>query len=194
MNVEKIAVVLLVGFSALAGVLVSRDVRAYRDLAPERAVIALPGVGPGWVDTLRHITGHAEIDTLTRKMIDYYDGALAGLYEHWYDRVRLNTHMRAYIALARAGCSEDRGWGHVHPLEIASPSGVLAHEFGHRFQAKVRAAYPEAWARVPPEVFADRFALAMLAIRGWVPRSETDVAMYRLLKHRLRMDIELLPW
>jgi hypothetical protein len=138
-------------------------------------VVNLPGIGQGWLDTLRAVAGPAAVDTLPTAM----QGSLSQGHRYpvggWYDEVQdvvyINPDTAVYTAFAR---QITRQGTHQHPLETANPAGVLAHEFGHRFQLKVLLpadgvrepgdTLPD-WAQGNPEVFADRFATAMLAIR-----------------------------
>lgn len=165
----------------------------YERLAPERRVAALGGIGAGWIDTLRRVAGPAEVDTLTAEMGEHFNGTLCGLYEQWYDRVRVSTDMRTYDRLLRAlHETEGRGMGwYQHPVQLSTPAAVIAHEFGHRLQDSFENA-PQ-WANNAPEVFADRFALAMLAVRGWLDAERADPVLLAIVRHRLRMSYIVTP-
>jgi hypothetical protein len=160
--------------------------------APRRVVAALPGVGAGWLDTLERVAGRVEIDTLTDVIEDSYHGALGGLYEGWYQRVRLSTDMSVYFRLLVGFCAQGRQenhqWSYTHPPEIANPAAVMAHEVGHHFQAMLTDSGPEPqeWRGWQGELFADRFARTMLVIRGWLPEDPNDALLLHVLSYRLR--------
>lgn len=163
---------------------------------PERVVAALPGVGAGWIDTLRRVAGPASIDTISP--LEVFDECcdLLGLFERWHLIVSINPHVAAYNRFVRNAtadwCTNEfiDGPQYRHPLTMTNPAGVVAHEFGHRFQFGERPhVVPEKgdtmprWARDDiEERYADRFARAMLALRGWDDADTTDV----LLNHRVR--------
>lgn len=165
----------------------------------EHAVAALPGVGAGWIDTLRRIAGPTAIDTVSP--LEFYDlpSDLLGLFERWHVLVSINPHMAAYSRFVRNStsdwCSNRVDWfgggpSYRHPLSMANPAGVVAHEFGHRFQFGARPhTVPQKGDTLPSwafddnvERFADRFARAMLALRGWDDPDTTDA----VLNHRVR--------
>lgn len=153
---------------------------------------ALPGVGAGWLDTLRRVAGPTAIDTVSP--LEFYDECcnLLGQFERWHMLVSINVHVPAYARFVRSAtgtlCQGD--WGYQHPLAMANPAGVVAHEFGHRFQFGARPhVVPEPGDTLPTwaededvERYADRFARAMLALRGWDDPDTTDV----VLNHRVR--------
>lgn len=147
--------------------------------APERAVAALPGVGAGWLDTLQRVAGPVRIDTVNALMREYYGGHLLGLYEPWHGLVNVSVNIVDYALFIRAGGGE-------HPLTIATPAGVTAHEFGHALQFALSRQGPlPAWAQDSPERFADRFARAMLALRGWDTMDPNDLVLSHYVRYRL---------
>ena len=165
--------------------------------SPERAVAALPGVGAGWLDTLRRVAGPAAIDTVIP--LEFYDQCcdLLGQFERWHVLISVNVNMVAYSRFIRhvttQWCAASDGWfsdGYRHPLAMANPAGVVAHEFGHRFQFGQRPhVVPQDGDTLPPwardeneERFADRFARALLALRGWDDADPAD----QVLTHRVR--------
>jgi hypothetical protein len=190
----RAAALLVIG--ALAGALGAAARIDWLDHEPERAVAAMPGVGAGWLDTLRRVAGPARIATISP--LEFYDECcdLLGLFERWHILVSINVDPAAYSRFIRdvsAHLCESDGFGgavYRHPLAMANPAGVVAHEFGHRFQFGERPhVVPQPgdtlpkWARDNiDERFADRFARAMLALRGWDDPDPTDA----VLTHRVR--------
>lgn len=163
---------------------------AYRARAPERRVAAMDGIGDGWIDTLRVIAGRdIVVDTLIGPILSSFEGDLLGLQEPWYTRVRINTDLATYILFSReVGKNQGRSFSYVHPPELAYPAVVLAHEFGHEYQFR----HPE-WQGWPAEFFADRFAFAMMALRGWMPLNTSSVNDVRLY-HALRLALWQSEW
>lgn len=185
---KTVLILMIIALAAIIGWELAGARTRWIKLAPERVVLALPGVGAGWADTLRRIVGGpTAIDTLTAPIIATYDSTLAGLYEPWYHRVRLSPHMLTYYILLREMArTQGAASNWTHPPETCSPAMVLAHEFGHAFQYRIRRdGIYERWWDVDGELFADQFALAMLAIRGWVPDSAADPRLLRALRARL---------
>ncbi len=138
-------------------------------------VVSLPGIGQGWLDTLRAIAGPAAVDTLPSGMkVLRYNGVpypVGGWYDNTNDVIHINGDTSVYTWFAS---QITRQGTHQHPIETANPAGVLAHEFGHRFQLRVLLPANgvresgdtlPTWAQGDAEVFADRFAMALLAIR-----------------------------
>lgn len=162
---------------------------------PEEIVAALPGVGAGWLDTLRRVAGPVAIDTISP--LEAFDECcdLLGLFERWHMLISINPHMTAYARFVRNAAAPRpwAGWfgpSYTHPLTMVHPAGVVAHEFGHRFQFGARPhAVPMPGDTLPryardamDERFADRFARAMLALRGWDDPDPRDAQ----LNHRVR--------
>lgn len=184
--------VLLVLFAMGLGVMMENSNARYTALATERAVAALPGVGQGWLDTLRLIAGDVRIDTVTPLMA-YDDGpSLLGVFEPWHLLVSIRTDMREYFTFQRGVCGM-HSFGYLHPVTLATPAAVVAHEFGHRFQFGL---WPHGlpglpgdtvpkYARDFDERFADRFARAMLALRGWDHPDTADVMLNHVVHIRL---------
>lgn len=169
----------------------------------EAAVIALPGIGAGWLDTLRAVAGSGPVDTLptTAQLwcISFRDGVstvpvtrcltVGGLYDNVKDIVYVHPHVEAYDLLRATVLAAPTM---AHPPVTANPAGILAHEFGHRFQLTTLGgsvydpAHPlPEWAVGNGEVFADRFAVAMLALRGTIPAVADDSVLNRIVAERL---------
>jgi len=174
---------LLLG-AALIGGLSNNQYRQWQSRSQERAVAALPGVGAGWLDTLRRVAGGdpVTIDTINAVELDW-DGRggvsyLLGLHEPFHNIISIRLDMKMYAGFVRLGsvCGRD-SWGYQHPVTVANPPAVVAHEFGHHF------------AMGSPfdgsEEFADRFSRAMMALRGWDTPDSKDVKLYHLLRYRL---------
>lgn len=162
---------------------------ALKQSAPERRVAAMDGIGAGWIDTLRRVAGSAEIDTLTRPILDYYAPFnLIGLSEAWYDRVRVGTDLGAYMRFSKS-VSAHTGHAYYHPTWLAYPAAVIAHEFGHQYQRR-----NSAWRNWHPEVFADYFAQAALQLRGWLPAEDSDNPSLARLRHELRYRLIASYW
>lgn len=160
----------------LAGLLAAASpVRASAQQPANPAVLALDGITPGWLDTLRAIAGDVVVDTLPTVMqvLDYSGRRypVGGWYNNQLDVVFLNPHPEVFDYLHD---NVSRARVFTHPAETTNPSGVLAHEFGHRFQLKVLLR-PDgvrepgdtvpSWAQGNAEVFADRFAVVLLRLR-----------------------------
>lgn len=191
------ALALLAGF--VAGDVVRTSADQYADRAGERIVAALPGIGDGWIDTLRRIAGPAQIDTLSALMVydvEYgFPGArnLIGMFEPWHMRVTLHPYPLAYTRYTSNWNQCREAWGYRHPVEVTStPAGTIAHEFGHRLQFGLRRQPPQSradtlptWAQDQSERFADRFARAVLALRGWADPDTADVMMNHYVRYRL---------
>lgn len=174
----------------------------YERAAPERIVTALPGVGPGWLDTLSRVAGNATIDTINDvelyKDSTFYNGRdLVGLYEWEHDIISLHANLPQYARFQRdiavSGCMAQMRGQYIHPGDLLSPAAILAHEFGHMLQYRasppghVRPAWAIDW---NDEHFADRFARAMLSIRGWVDPDTTD----KVMNHRVRFLLRRSYW
>jgi len=167
-------------------------------LTPEYFVARLPGVGAGWIDTLRRVAGPVAIDTVSA-LENFEEGGsdLIGLFESWHGLISIRAHMIYYSRYQHHYNSDVcRVFDYIHPVEIAgSPAGTLAHEFGHLFQFRARQhVVPQEGDTLPPwardninERYADRFARAMLALRGWVDASpyRDDVILYHRLRYLL---------
>lgn len=190
---RRLANVVVFAVTFVAGVIGSALWIDHQDRGPERIVAALPGVGAGWLDTLRRVAGPATIDTVSPLEVFDVCCDLLGLFERWHVLISINPRVAAYSRFVRhAGATLCQGdfFGYQHPLTMANPAGVVAHEFGHRFQFGERPHdVPQAgdslptWARDDnAERFADRFARAMLALRGWDDPDPAD----QVLTHRVR--------
>lgn len=187
--------ILIVGLF-YSGYWVRQDMTRFQNLAPERRVASLPGIGSGWIDTLRRVTGgRVEVDTLPIQIIESYNHGnnLVGLYEGWYGRVRVGTDMRFYFRPLSRICNKRPSFhGHFeyrHPPELWNPATVIAHEFGHYYQHVVA---DTTWKNWHDEIFADRFALTMLAIRGWMDPDTSR--MGQVLYHELRTRLWVSRW
>jgi hypothetical protein len=101
--------------AVLLGAASERSDARWRALAPERAVAALPGVGAGWLDTLRRIAGPATIDTITAPMLADYGDGLLGVFEPWHMIIEIRVNMLAYYRDVRKLCSGARSFGYEHP-------------------------------------------------------------------------------
>lgn len=179
--------------AAFVGVLVEASADGWAALGPEREVAAMPGVGQGWIDTLRLVSGfRGRVDTVSAAMVRTEGDFLLGVTEYWHDVVNVRTDMRAYARFVR-GQSCVAGFGYQHPATVTNPPGVVAHEFGHAFAI---ALWPHGlvreggdslptWAQGNPEEFADRFARAMLALRGWDDPDRKDVLLNHVVRTRL---------
>ena len=177
------ALLAALSFGVVAGTQIEGRRADYNDLGPERTVAAMPGVGSGWLDTLRRVVGPLKVDTVSTIMLRDFDGSLLGLFEPWHNTVNLNPRMIEFTSFIRRG-------GGSHPLTIANPAGVVAHEFGHAFQFSIWLEHgswecmPD-WANDGREHFADRFARVMLAIRGWDEPDREDLVLYHQVRYRL---------
>jgi len=161
---------------------------------PELVVAKLPKIGTGWIDTLRAVAGEAVIDTLPfGKQVFMYGGqpfVQVGWYNDGENTIYVHPDTAAYRRM-RKWCPPARL---CHPVELMVPSGVLAHEFGHRFQVclwphgPVREAGDSlpTWAQGDPEVFADRFGVALLALRDGRPGVPDDSILNREVRSRMR--------
>lgn len=162
----------------------------------ERVVAALPGVGTGWLDTLRRVAGDVQVDTISKAMLVAYaepdDGTMLGAFEPWHNLISVRADMKAYLRYIRQNVAL-QGSEYAHPLTTASPAGVVAHEFGHLFQANL---WPHgevreggdslpSWAQDQRERFADRFARAMLALRGWDAPDPSDSTLNEVVRSLL---------
>lgn len=172
----------------LAGAMFNEQYARWEVLAPERAVAGLPGVGEGWLDTLRRVAGDVRIDTISRLMVASEGQFLLGVHESWHNTISIRTEIRAYTRFLR-GSTCLRSFEYQHPTTITHPAGVVAHEFGHRFEVSL---WPHGdvreggdslptFAQGNRERFADRFSRAMLALRGWDDPDSTDA----VLNHRV---------
>jgi len=180
---------------AIVGYDVGGEKNRWTVLGPERAVVALPGVGDGWLDTLRRVAGPATIDTVSDlENFDEGNNDLIGLFESWHGLISVRPRMIAYTRYQRHWNGDNcRTFSYLHPVEITgNPAGSLAHEFGHLFQFRARPhpIYEKGdtlprWAQDNiAERYADRFARAMLAIRGWADPSPYPDDL--VLLHHLR--------
>src|SRR2546429_5756128 len=109
-------VLALVFASLIVGAGIERADEAYDALAPERVVAALPGVGAGWLDTLRRVAGAATVDTVSLAM-RYDDESLLGVFEEWHHIVNIRTDLRAYFAFQRNVCGR-HSFGYEHPVSL----------------------------------------------------------------------------
>lgn len=186
------AAVLAIAAASLLGATAWRGYDRWVDGAPERAVAALPGVGQGWLDTLRRIAGPARVAPINAAMRATEGGYLLGVTEPWHDLVSVDTDMASYARFIR----DSRLWvgfGYMHPLSLCNPAGVTAHEFGHRFRetlwphGPVREAGDSlpSWAQGGEEEFADRFARAMMALRGWDDPDPRDAVLNHVVRYLL---------
>lgn len=191
---------LLITLAAIAllmtGYRVRQHYESWQALGPERIVAALPGVGAGWLDTLRRVAGPVTVDTLSKQTVGAYDdgedesSTMLGVYESWHQLISVRTDLKFYSRFVRRQSGTPNP---SHPLASAIPSGVVAHEFGHRFQnslwphGEVREAGDSlpSWAQDENEHFADRFARAMLALRGWDDPDPDDSMMNAVVRSRL---------
>jgi len=160
---------------------------------PELVVAALPDVGTGWLDTLRTIAGDAAVDTLPFGKQVYVYGTSRFVQVGWYNDVDnvvyVHPDTAAYRKI-RKWCPPARL---CHPAELMVPAGVVAHEFGHRFQVSLwpHGAVREygdslpTWAQGDPEVFADRFGIAVMALRGHAANVD-DSILNRVVRARLQ--------
>src|SRR6266550_925833 len=123
----------IVGVARLGGAIEGASI-AWAAKAPERAVTALPGVGAGWLDTLRRVAGPATVEPINSIMTRDEGEFLLGVHEPWHDLISVRIDMIAYARFIRAAKTWGEGYGYQHPLSLCIPAGVLAHEFGHRFQ------------------------------------------------------------
>src|SRR6266550_810713 len=128
------AAILVLAVAVILGAVAMADVDEWVALAPERAVTALPGVGAGWLDTLRRVAGPATVEPINSIMTRDEGEFLLGVHEPWHDLISTRTDMIAYARFIRAAKTWGEGYGYQHPLSLCIPAGVLAHEFGHRFQ------------------------------------------------------------
>ncbi len=179
------------------GVLMERANARWDAHAPERAVAALPGVGQGWIDTLRLVAGDAQVEPINGVMTRTEGQYLLGVSEPWHDIISIRTDLAAYAKFIRDAKQWSEGFGYQHPLEVCIPAGVTAHEFGHRWRetlwphGEVREGGDSlpTWAQGNEEEFADRFARAMLAIRGWDTPDPRDPMLYHIVRMRLVMAL-----
>lgn len=190
LRVVLLVAIVLGGTRLVLGI--DRELARITALAPEYAVAALPGVGQGWLDTLRMVAGDVRIDTVTPLMA-YDDGpSLLGVFEPWHLTVSIRTDMREYHTFQRSVCGM-HSFGYLHPVTLATPAAVVAHEFGHRFQFSL---WPHGLPGLPgdtvpkyaqdfDERFADRFARAMMALRGWDHPDTADVMLNHVVHIRL---------
>lgn len=155
------------------------------------AIAALPGVGYGWLDTLERVVGPVLYDS-TNAIEEHYEGPeLLGMYESEHGLISIQLKPIAYSRYQRHyNADVCRAYAYVHPVEIAGYApGTVAHEFGHLFQFRLQPhevpqlgdTLPD-WADDTKERFADRFARAMLALRGWADPDTTD----KVLNNRVR--------
>lgn len=151
--------------------------------APERIVAAMPGVGAGWLDMLRRVAGPATVDTIIQPMLDEYGDGLLGMFENWHVLISIRPDLRAYTRNVRSVCRE-QSFDYMHPVTTANPPAVVAHEFGHRLQLALGRPLPK-WAFIESEQFADRFARAMLALRGWDDPDPKDAVLNAQVRYRL---------
>ncbi len=184
------AAILVLAVTVILGAVAMADVDEWVALAPERAVTALPGVGAGWLDTLRRVAGDARVEEVNAAMTATEGKYLLGVTEPWHQIISINTDMRAYAVFIRDSKAWGEGYGYQHPLALCNPAGVTAHEFGHRWRETL---WPHGevreggdtlptWAQGGEEEFADRFGRAMMALRGWDDPDPKDA----VLNHRVR--------
>lgn len=191
LRVVLLVAIVLGGTRLVLGI--DRELARITALAPEYAVAALPGVGQGWLDTLRMIAGDARIEAVGPKMIRDEGPYLLGVEEPWHGLISVRTDMRAYARYIRDSKQWEGGYGYQHPLTMCNPAGVTAHEFGHRFRESLwpHEAVRESGDSLPTyaqggeEEFADRFARAMLALRGWDSPDTTDKMLNHVVRFRL---------
>jgi len=175
MSLTRLLSFLLVGAVALLiGALGAAARIDWLERGPERIVAALPGVGPGWLDTLTRIAGDVTIDTVNATELAHYGPTLLGLHEPFHHIVSVQTRLTNYMLFIRAGTCATGWGGYQHPLTVATPWGAVAHEFGHH--------YAFGTSDAGSERFADRFARAVLALRGWDDADPAD----KVLTHRVR--------
>lgn len=172
---------------ALAFFLAAPDARTPRDVIAE-----LPGVGYGWIDTLERVTMHVTLDTINpREARGDFTHSLLGQYEWDHQLISVQPHMIMYSRYARywdpPSCREQ-----THPIEVTGfPAGNLAHEYGHLLQSVLRYGNDTTykplprWAQDDDERFADRFARALLALRGWTDPDTSDKVMNHEVRYRL---------
>lgn len=170
-------------------------------LGGERVVAALPGVGQGWLDTLRRVAGPVSVDTLSKQEIGSYDdgdvdnSSMLGLYEPWHRSIYIRADMLAFAFYIRRESGQPNP---SHPFTSSNPAGVVAHEFGHAFQSslwphgEVREAGDSlpSWAQDEREHFADRFARAMLALRGWDYPDPDDSTLNKTVRALLTKSLQ----
>lgn len=158
------------------------------------AVLRLPGITRSYVDSLIRIVGRpAAIDTLITKeqgivlveadstgfVTSYNIDVTCGWFRN--DTVYINPHLISYTHMAGL-----TAFNHAHPPVIATPDGVLAHEFGHLLLSRMNKAGPlPPWLVGDGEFVADRFSLVVLALRVEAPRASQDTMLVRFVVHQL---------
>lgn len=199
-RLRRLLRVALLTLACLGGYVARQRYERWRELGPERVVAALPGVGQGWLDTLRRVAGPATVDTLSLQMVAAYEdgdvdaNTLLGVSEPWQHLIFIRVDLRLYARFVR----HESGPNPSHPLAEAIPAGVLAHEFGHHFQSRlwphgeIREAGDSlpSWAQDEREHFADRFSRAMLALRGWDDPDPEDSTMNAIVRVRLAQSFQ----
>lgn len=149
-------------------------------------IVQMLGIGTGFADTLSQVAGWpANVDTLPTLM--RRDLTELGTYIQpttQRDEGAILVHPDATAYRPIAG----------HPAHLATPSGVLAHEFGHYLQAKTvrenlkanrRPLLPE-FMNQEPEQFADKFANAILALRDTSLEVPADSTLMQFIKNKLK--------
>ncbi len=191
LHIVLLVALVLGGVKLVIGI--DREMAKYETLSPERAVAALPGVGEGWLDTLRMVAGDAVVEPISPIMVADEGLYLLGVTEPWHQIISINTDMTAYPRFIRASKLWGEGFGYQHPLALCNPAGVTAHEFGHRWKETL---WPHGevreggdtlpvWAQGNPEEFADRFSRAMMVLRGWDVPDPQDLLLTHIVRMRL---------
>jgi hypothetical protein len=180
-TLRAIGLGLLLFGAAIAGAWSTDSYRQWQSLAPERAVASLPGVGAGWLDTLRRVAGGdpVTIDTINAVEIRWGGNSLLGLHEPFHHIISIRLDPKSYPEFIRTVSEGDGSWEYQHPVTVATPPTVVAHEFGHHFAFTAASEFSRS------EEFADRFARAMMALRGWDTADPRDIKLYHRLRYRL---------
>lgn len=159
-----------------------------------QAVLRLPGITRSYIDSLVQIVGRpVAIETLSTReqgivMVQADSTGLVSSYNidvtcGWFrnDTIYINPHLISFVQMA-----ELTAYSHAHPPIVATPPGVLAHEFGHLLISKMSKAGPlPPWLVGDGEFVADRFSLVVLALRVEAPRASQDTMLVRFVVHQL---------
>ncbi len=149
----------------------------------------MPGVGQRFLDTLFATAGYPLVlDTLSDQ--EKYQ------YPEWLGKTQFDVGDMQGTTTVMA---DPRRYGHRegHPEFTANPSGVRAHELGHVLQGQTardsamkvghRLGYMQAlpkFMKYDAETFADRYAQAILNLRGQAP-SIKDTALTNFIQRKL---------